>query len=545
MDTATHRILVQSEEHYASSVGPLEQAQSAFHLSQWLIESGMLRRADQIARATWNHALESLRLSEGMPVREVVQLVDAAAFVLVELRALTEGADGVRQTLDDLVALHERFHHRLEVFNRLSVIPVDGPQGPVNPEELLRGRASAMHALLAGNPSKALEIMEKTLGDWTGEARGSFYLKAVALTVRCLIALGERMDARRLLDGLADKSSDWESLRCEIGDLYAQTYVGTGEEHHALNALDELLHSASQAGLALRWTDLMCTRAELLEASGAVDDARAFLRVALFGPREQADIERWPQAASFPLPSKEGYRLAFLRAQRILVSPSDKLMTLVDEVLCNLVPPKIPKRSKYRGRQMPPRVEGDDARRAQLHEQALAVLREFEEHGKQFVLYLRKFDVTVLHRAALLGPGLLEVGLYDLLPESCNMLTIQNPTESIGYTGDASAFDRTVPALNLADDNWEEVARFLIANAKAIVSECLMLTEGVRKELEMIDELGRNEDALLVIPGAGSLLERIDDDPLIRRFATRVSAEVLSDVDLSAIPFFARILDDL
>jgi hypothetical protein len=100
-------------------------------------------------------------------------------------------------------------------------------------------------------------------------------------------------------------------------------------------------------------------------------------------------------------------------------------------------------------------LEGD-ARRTQLHEQALLALREFEERDKPFVLYFRKFDVTVLHRAALLDPRLLEVGLFDILPESCNMLTIQDSRELGGYTGTGIAFDRTVPALNLADDHWED-----------------------------------------------------------------------------------------
>ena len=131
MDTPTHQALTQCEERYASSVaeGPMVRARAAFDLSQWLIESLMLRRGGEIALAMWSHALDSLRLSDGMPVQEVVQLVDAAAFGLVELRGLTEGAIGVRRTLDDLVALHQRFRERLAVFNRHSVIPLAAPRG--------------------------------------------------------------------------------------------------------------------------------------------------------------------------------------------------------------------------------------------------------------------------------------------------------------------------------------------------------------------------------------------------------------------------------
>ena len=306
------------------------------------------------------------------------------------------------------------------------------------------------------------------------------------------------------------------------------------------------LTSCSNRRRGLAWRSAgrtSCTRAELFEASGAVEEARACFRVALLGPREGDDSHRWPEAGFFPLPSEQGYRLAFMRAQSTLSTRADQLTTPVEEFLRRTIPAPIPERSKYRGRRTPPRLEGD-ARRTQLHEQALLALREFEDRDKPFVLYLRKFDVTVLRRAALLGPGLLEVGLFDILPESCNMLTIQDSRELGGYTGTGIAFDRTVPALNLADDHWEEVARYLIANAKAIVAECLMLPEGVRTELETIDRLGRNEHALLVLPGPGGSLRRIDDDPLIRRFPHLVWAEVLSEVDLAEIPFVARLLED-
>src|SRR5271166_1517994 len=111
METKVDRTVSQWEARYEASVDDESQARAlvAFNLSQWLLESARLRRTHEIALAIWNHALESLRLAEGMPVQEVVQLVDAAALMLVETRALTEGATGVSRTLDDLVALHERF----------------------------------------------------------------------------------------------------------------------------------------------------------------------------------------------------------------------------------------------------------------------------------------------------------------------------------------------------------------------------------------------------------------------------------------------------
>lgn len=501
----------------------------------------MLRRCGQVADDTWADALESLRLSDGMPVQEVVQLFDAAAFMLTELRTLTEGIGGVRRTLDDLVAMHERFRSRLEAFNSVAVIPLDGPHGTVNPHELLRGRPSALLAALKGRPDEALAIIDSALDGWAPQQASGFHLKMRALKARCLNALGDRSASRRLLKDLIDQCpSDLDSLRCECGNQYAQTYIGSGDTRRGIASADEWLVLAARSGLALRWTDLMCTRAALLHDSGADDEARTCFQHALVGPRDTDHLQSWPGASSFPLPSAEGYRLVFVEARQILGNRDDSLTREIDDVLQRTVPPPVPERSQYRGRTIPERRKGD-ARRKQLHAQAVQVINEFETQAKPFVLYFRKFAITVLHRAALLGPGLLEVGLYDLLPESCNMLTIQNSRDVAAYTGDGTAWDRTVPALDLPDERWAAVAEHLIANALAIVSECLVLSPGVLAELQMIDRLGRHADTLLVLPEG--ILAAIDGDPLIQRFPNTVRGARLSDVSLTQVPFIARLIE--
>ena len=507
---STQRLLADREERYSRSrlEGPLDRAFAGFHLSQLLLESGRLRRCGQVADETWEHALESLRLSEGMPVQEVVQLFDAAALMLTELRTLTEGIGGVRRTLDDLVAMHERFRHRLAVFNSVSVIPVDGPQGAVNPHELLRGHPSAILAALNGRPDEALAIIESALDDWAPQHASGFYLQTRALKARYLNELGERSASRRLLKELIDQCpSDLQSLRCKFGNQYAHTYIGSGETERGIAAADEWLAVAARSGLALRWTDLMCTRAALLHSSGADAEAHTCFRSALVGPRDSDHLQSWPEASSFPLPSAERYRLVFVEARQVLRNRDDSLTREIDDVLRRTLPPPVPERSKYRGRTLPAPLKGD-ARRQQLHAQAIQVIHEFETQAKPFVLYFRKFDINVLHRAALLGPGLLEVGLYDVLPESCNMLTIQNSRDVAAYSGNGTVWDRTVPALDLEDDRWAAVAEHLIANALAIVSECLILSPGVLAELQMIDRLGRHADTLLGTTGGLSRHDR-------------------------------------
>jgi hypothetical protein len=69
----------------------------------------------------------------------------------------------------------------------------------------------------------------------------------------------------------------------------------------------------------------------------------------------------------------------------------------------------------------------------------------------------------------------------------------------------------------------------------------LVLSPGVLAELQMIDRLGRHADTLLVLPEG--ILPTIDGDPLIQSFPNTVRGATLSDVSLTQIPFFARLIE--
>jgi hypothetical protein len=83
-------------------------------------------------------------------------------------------------------------------------------------------------------------------------AGSSYDVKARVLAARCLYELGDRQMSRRLLEQLRDESRSPNSdvLRCEIGDLYAQTHIGTGEERGAWRCLTSC--SNRRRGLAWR-----------------------------------------------------------------------------------------------------------------------------------------------------------------------------------------------------------------------------------------------------------------------------------------------------
>ena len=118
------------------------------------------------------------------------------------------------------------------------------------------------------------------------------------------------------------------------------------------------------------------------------------------------------------------------------------------------------------------------------------------QRGIPFVLYLRKFNVTVLRGPGEFGPQLLENSLRAALPAGVNVVTIQDP-DSI-YSGTGSSADRGAPALILPYEGWRDVVRELIEHAALIVSECLMLSEGVMFELETAYRLGHWDRTVLV-----------------------------------------------
>ena len=62
------------------------------------------------------------------------------------------------------------------------------------------------------------------------------------------------------------------------------------------------------------------------------------------------------------------------------------------------------------------------------------------------------------------------------------------------------------------------MATYLIARADMIVSECLMLSHGVRFELETSLRLGRSDRTVLLLPPHGGYLALLDNEPLIQQF---------------------------
>jgi hypothetical protein len=171
------------------------------------------------------------------------------------------------------------------------------------------------------------------------------------------------------------------------------------------------------------------------------------------------------------------------------------------------------------------------ARREQLNAAAWRVIDDFTGDGVPYVLYLRNFRLHVLHGPDDAHRELLENSLFDQVTKlGANLLSIQEPGGvAASYAEDDIALSRRAPALSLDDDQWAEYARALIADADLIVSECLMVSPGVRSELEFAFHGGTIDRIALVLAPPGSPLDPVDDEPAVQFVPRAVYADELND----------------
>lgn len=143
---------------------------------------------------------------------------------------------------------------------------------------------------------------------------------------------------------------------------------------------------------------------------------------------------------------------------------------------------------------------------AARHEAALDVLRESDSTRVPFVLYLRKFDIDVLHGPTEQERKPLDQTLFESLPPNVKMISVQDSNEIF-----RQLFARAVPALMLgSNEEWKQNLRPIIARAELIVSEFTFLSEGVRWELEACRELGKHHQTVLVVPPPNSSFRVLD-----------------------------------
>jgi hypothetical protein len=142
------------------------------------------------------------------------------------------------------------------------------------------------------------------------------------------------------------------------------------------------------------------------------------------------------------------------------------------------------------------------------HQAALQILRENDAERVPFVLYLRKFDIHILHGPTELDRELGEVAVQNDLPAGCRLITVQQ--EPKGEQIRSSLSDKVAALVLEGTKDWKGLVEALISRAELIISEFQFLSEGVRWELETCRALGKHHQTVLILPPANSQFSCLD-----------------------------------
>lgn len=499
-----------------------DAARLAAHAATGHLMAGNLSTAMKWCEYSWDHAREGMRNTEGIAVREVIEAYDESANTIAQIYLHLNNPPEIKRLIDDLGAIHQQGRQMIAEFNASSIIPLEGPSGEVTPEELIDGRLAAMLALAEGRFAEVGPLAESDAETPVGEELRTLLLRAEVSARR-----DEQADALLVLLRASAEGRDNCAAECELAVL-AQMRLGSPDERLTLAVA--YLPRAEACGLGMHWRDLQLVRSRALEDLGRRDEACSAAEEALFGTARMAGAY-----------SNEDWTIV-REAVGLLQSVGRKVP---DQVLVDLGRSATPKRRsppKAVERRAAPSSEGGAAARESMHTAALRVVARYENEGMPFVLYFRKFGIEVLHGPAELGRKLTENALRDALPAEVEVITIQDQ-RSQTYDLGSSRLRREAPALLLADEHWAEVARMLIPRADLIVSEPLMLSKGVRVELQMIYDACRWDRTVLVLPPQHSYLRMIDNDSLIQMFPRCVWADALHYESLTSSPLVADLLE--
>jgi hypothetical protein len=127
------------------------------------------------------------------------------------------------------------------------------------------------------------------------------------------------------------------------------------------------------------------------------------------------------------------------------------------------------------------------------HDRSVKVIEEYNNEGKPFVLYLRKFSFNVWHGKDDINRYLTDNYIESNLPQGVNLISIQEP-------GDSMTFFRKVPSLHLTDTSWQCVVEEPIKIADIIVSECYMLSPRVTYEMTNCIRYNKYHQTVLILP---------------------------------------------
>ena len=478
------------------SLPPWDRSMLARHVADAMLLHGRLPQSMDRAREAKEHALFGIRKNEGVATQEVMSAYDEAFYGIMSVAAAGHDHQGTVHLMDEIVDVHARARDVLASLNPSLILPLPGPTGEVNPEDLYEGKPAALVALLNGRAGDAVRILSSRLSNWPPRQQETrLGLELRILLLRAQLADSQSQEALasiQALQKLAEQLDD-SVARCQLAVIAAELALTEGDAESALRLAGDFLDLASNSELVLLRNDLLRVYSRAQDLLGNLETARALAD----------EVQEAPSAGAIPPPKRRW--------------PTAKVR---------------PKTWQTRPR-----------RREELHEAALGVIDDYNQHGIPFALYFRKYDFQISHGPGEFGMQLTENVLHDAMPPNTHILTVQDHDDTLtAYTGSGSPFDRSAPALLLENDNWKEVVASLIPFADLIVSECYMLAEGVRFELEVAYKTNRWDRTVLLLPPLKSPFAMLDNDPVIQLFPRCVWMDSLHIEPLIDLPVVKDLL---
>lgn len=493
-DAARAALSVAGEDTLGSDRGMIEG-----HLAEALWQQGLAGDAMAAAVGARHQVLHTLRTREGIPTEDVMTAYDGSYHMMLRAAIDADDRASAAAVFDEWIDVHSLARRNLGEFNSLALVPLGGPKGQPELDDIHHGLAAASFALCEERWMDALSTAQRVLARQpAGWSRGRHGLQMRLLQLQALRGAGDAEAVYELITRLKQDVDDADdsSLCGHLAIIQAELALNIGNAELCSRVASDAAGWASRRGLIRLQTALLQVKAEALDAIGQGVEAAATraTRAALPGPQ--------------PVPR----------------------------------PPRItPPRSSFKPAPNSRRQPGE--RRSKLHEEALEVIERFRERGLPFGLSFRVYSFVVFHGPMEFGPRLLENVLQAAMPKNASMLAIQDHDDQFAFAREDTRFARSAPALHLDDAEWQDVATSLIAHADLIVSECYFLTPAVRFELETAARFGKWDRTVLLLPPQSGQVTLIDNDPLVQQFPRCVWADRFHTQSLTELPQVADLVD--
>jgi hypothetical protein len=225
-DAARAALSVAGEDTLGSDRGMIEG-----HLAEALWQQGLAGDAMATAVRARHHVLHTLRTREGIPTEDVMTAYDGSYHMMLRAAIDADDRASAAAVFDEWIDVHSLARRNLGEFNSLAVVPVGGPQGQPELDDIHHGLAAASFALCEERWMDALSTAQRELARQpAGWSRGRHGLQMRLLQLQALLGAGDAQAAYELITSLKQDVDDADdsSLCGHLAIIQAELALNTG-----------------------------------------------------------------------------------------------------------------------------------------------------------------------------------------------------------------------------------------------------------------------------------------------------------------------------